>query len=67
MKTRLFMEEMEIIKKVDFLEKELFSLKLLLLKLSQKKKQENLCLEGSLKGINMTEEDIEESKLSLFK
>jgi len=61
------MVELEISKRVDNLGKELFSLKLLLLKLSQKKKQENLCLEGSLKGINMTEEDIEESKLSLFK
>ena len=61
------MEEIEISNKVNLIEKELFSLKLLLLKLSQKKKQENLCLEGSLKGINMTEEDIEESKLSLFK
>ncbi|MBS3082196.1 hypothetical protein J4416_04705 [Candidatus Pacearchaeota archaeon] len=61
------MEEIEISNKVNLIEKELFSLKLLLLKLSQKKKQENLCLEGRLKGINITEEDIEESKFSLFK
>ncbi|MEK6792597.1 MAG: hypothetical protein AABX96_03635 [Nanoarchaeota archaeon] len=61
------MEEVEIIKKVDFLEKELFSLKLLLLKLSQNKRKKPLHLEGSLNGIKVTEEEIEDSKISLFK
>ena len=61
------MEELKISKKVENLEKEIFSLKLLLLKLSQNKKHENLHLEGSLKGVNVAEEDIEYSKISLFK
>ena len=54
-------------KKLDTLGNEIISLKLLLMKLLQKKKLESLRLEGSLNGIEVSEEDIEEAKTSLFK
>ena len=58
--------EIGISKKFDNLESEIVSLKLLLLKLIQNKKQKSLRLEGSLEGISVSEEDIKEAKNSLF-
>ncbi len=59
--------ELNVNKKLDMLENEILSLKLLLMKLLQKKKLESLRLEGSLNGIEVSEDDIEEAKTSLFK
>ena len=59
--------ELNVNKKLDTLGNEIISLKLLLMKLLQKKKLESLRLEGSLNGIEVSEEDIEEAKTSLFK
>lgn len=61
------MNEVEINNKVNLIEKELFSLKLLLLKLIRKNKSYGNKLEGSLTGIKINEEEIKESKFSLFR
>ena len=59
---------MEIDKKLNLIENEIDSLKAKVMKLSQGKKQEKIIkLEGTLKGLSVTEEDIEEAKKSLFK
>ena len=61
------MKEIEITNKVNLIERELFSLKLLLLSLSKRKKRQQSALEGALKDLDVTEEDIKNSKLSLFR
>ncbi|MBI2580869.1 hypothetical protein HYV85_03605 [Candidatus Woesearchaeota archaeon] len=62
------LQEVEIKKKLNSLESELTSLKSMVLKLSQAKAQDKVVrLEGSLKGLSITENDIESAKKSLFK
>ncbi len=61
------MEIKSIDQKLNLIENELISLKLILMKIAQKKKQQLLQLEGSLEGIKVTEEDMAEAKRSLFK
>ena len=58
--------KLDMNKKLDTLENEILSLKLLLMKLLQKKKLESLRLGGALSEIKVSEEDIEEAKTSLF-
>ena len=61
------MEQISLNKKLDTLENEILSMKLLLMKLVQKKKAETLQLEGVLGNIDVSEEDIAEAKSSMFK
>ena len=62
------LQEIEIKKKLNSLESELTNLKSMVLKLSQAKAQDKVVkLEGSLKGLSITENDIESAKKSLFK
>ncbi len=62
------LQEIEIKKKLNSLEGELTNLKSMVLKLSQAKAQDKVVrLEGSLKGLSITENDIESAKKSMFK
>lgn len=62
------LQEIEIKKKLNSLESELTNLKSMVLKLSQAKVQDKVVrLGGSLKGLSITENDIESAKKSLFK
>ena len=54
-------------KKMNNIEREIISLKLLLMKLSQKKKKESVSINGLLKGVTVTEEDLKEANDSLFR
>lgn len=62
------LKEIEIKKKLNLLESELTTLKSMVLRLSQAKAHDRVVkLEGSLKGLSITENDIESAKKSLFK
>lgn len=62
------LQEVEVKKKLNSLESELTNLKSMVLRLSQAKPQDRIVkLEGSLKGLSITENDIESAKKSLFK
>ena len=55
-------------KKLGEIESELYSLKSIILKLIQQPEQKKIVkLKGLLKGIKVTEQDIKQSKKSLFK
>lgn len=55
-------------KKLETIENEVYSLKSMLLKIVQEPKQKKIVkIKGLLKGISISEEDIEEAKKSLFK
>ncbi len=59
---------MDINKKLEALENEITDLKSMLIKLSQSAQNRKIVsLKGTLKGIKVDDEDIEESKSSLFK
>ena len=54
--------------KLNSIEEEISSLKAMVIKLAQEKKHNKILkLEGALKGISVTEEDIENAKKSLFR
>lgn len=60
--------QVETNRKFDMIEKEIDSLKAMIVKLSQNKKRNNIIkLEGALKGISVTEKEIGDAKKSLFK
>ena len=55
-------------KKLETIENEVYSLKSMLLKIVQEPKPKKIVkIKGLLKGISVSEEDIEEAKKSLFK
>lgn len=55
-------------KKLETIENEVYSLKSMLLKIVQEPKPKKIVkIKGLLKGISISEEDIEEAKKSLFK
>ena len=58
----------DINKKLDMIEDEIASLKSMIIKISQQPKSKKMLkLKGLLKGISISEEDIEEAKKSLLK
>lgn len=55
-------------KKLETIENEVYSLKSMLLKIVQEPKHKKIVqIKGLLKGISISDEDIEEAKKSLFK
>ena len=61
-------KQIEINKKLTLIEGEIKSLKSMVIKLSQSKTQNKILkLEGTLNGLSVTENDIENAKKSLFK
>ncbi|MBI2545715.1 hypothetical protein HYV81_00895 [Candidatus Woesearchaeota archaeon] len=59
---------MDIYKKIQALEKELFNLKsIILMRSAIFKTPKKVSLKGSLKGIKVHEQDIEKAKKSLFR
>ena len=61
-------KQIGINKKLTLIEGEINSLKSMVIKLSQSKKQNKILkLEGTLNGLSVTENDIENAKKSLFK
>ena len=60
--------QIEISRKLSSIENEINTLKAMVLKLSQGKKHNSILqLEGALKGVSVSEKDIESAKKSLFK
>lgn len=58
----------QVLKKLNDIEKEISNMQLLLaMHLTEKKKKRLASLKGMLNGIEINEEDIEDSKKSLFK
>ena len=65
MKQAISDETVEVLRKIEIIEEEIFDLKLSVLKNLAPSKENLISFEGILKGVEISEEDIEEAKKSL--
>lgn len=66
MKQAISDETVGVLHKIEIIEEEIFDLKLSVLKNLAPSKKNIISFEGILKGIEISEEDIEEAKKSLY-